>query len=441
MVELSVFGLSAIHLSSIQFSGMLEWSTRRDALQLQAVIKNAHMATMLLIFAYAMLIPNTWRSATRVIGILALVPVATAAFVLFSYPEVRGFVRDEAILRQTSTNLSIMLFAGALSAYGVYILDSLRHEACEAKRLNQYQLGRLLGAGGMGEVYLAEHRLLKRQCAVKLVNPDDDDNPDALARFEFEVRSAARLSHPNIVEVYDYGHSEDGRFYYVMEYLHGQNLEEMVAENGPLAVSRAVDLLCQTCDGLMEAHAAGLIHRDLKPGNVFVANIGARLNVAKLLDFGLVKDLAQPTPRTYGISGTPNYMAPEQATGSDELDHRADIYGLGGVAYYLLTGQPPFQASSALAAVVAHTSRPVLPPTELRSDIPARLEQVIMKCLAKKPEQRFSDAQHLKAALIDCLKEEELRKAVRQQAGSSGSQATSAAPAANALVEWIASKS
>ena len=198
----------------------------------------------------------------------------------------------------------------------------------------------------MGEVFLAEHELLKRPCAVKLIRPEVVLRAGTIDRFEREVRINATLSHPNTVEIFDYGRTEDGTYYYVMEYLPGMSLADLVERHGPLPPGRAVYLLRQVALALQEAHEAGLIHRDIKPSNIFAARRGGMDDVAKLLDFGLVRPAATASsPRTSDegqILGTPLYMSPEQATNSRPLDARSDIYSLGAVAYYLLTGRPPF---------------------------------------------------------------------------------------------------
>jgi serine/threonine-protein kinase len=258
----------------------------------------------------------------------------------------------------------------------------------------------------MGEVYLAEHELLKRPCALKLIRPGAVADHSALERFEREVRLTATLSHPNTVEVYDYGRAEDGTYYYVMEYLPGLNLADLVAQHGPLPPARVVYLLRQVCGALREAHAAGLIHRDIKPSNIFAARRGGRDDVAKLLDFGLVRP-----PATAGMAhlsgegqviGTPLYMSPEQATSGKELDERTDIYSLGAVAYYLLTGQPLFARETVVAVLIAHARDPVAPPSGIRPDIPEDLERVVLRCLAKTREERFPDAGSLERALCEC---------------------------------------
>jgi serine/threonine-protein kinase len=258
----------------------------------------------------------------------------------------------------------------------------------------------------MGEVYLAEHRLLKRPCAIKLIRQGDEADPRTLERFEREVRLTASLSHPNTVEVYDYGRADDGTYYYAMEYLQGLSLAELVERHGPLPPSRAVYLLRQVCEALREAHAAGLIHRDIKPSNIFAARRGGIDDVAKLLDFGLVRP--STTARATHVSaegvilGTPLFMSPEQARGGRELGERSDIYSLGAVAYYLLTGRPPFDGEGGIAVMIAHARDPVLPPSRIRPGIPEDLERVVLRCLAKDPAKRFVDAEALEQALGEC---------------------------------------
>jgi len=258
----------------------------------------------------------------------------------------------------------------------------------------------------MGEVYLAEHRMLKRPCAVKLIRREQAGDPHALARFEREVQATARLSHWNTVEIYDYGRTEDGTFFYVMEYLPGLSLEDLLDRHGPLPAERVVHLLRQTCQGLREAHAVGLIHRDIKPGNIFVAQRGGLYDVVKLLDFGLVKPLADIDSARLtaegAISGTPLYMSPEQARGLDEIDARSDIYSLGAVAYMLLTGRPPFEGTNPLDVMIAHARDDVMPPSKFQADVPADLEGVILRCLAKRPDDRFQDADSLEQSLAAC---------------------------------------
>jgi serine/threonine protein kinase len=258
----------------------------------------------------------------------------------------------------------------------------------------------------MGEVYLAEHQLLKRRCALKLIKPEAGSNPIALARFEREVQSAARLSHPNTIEIYDYGHTDDGTFYYVMEYLPGMSLQDLVNSDGPLPAGRIIYLMRQVCAGLAEAHALGLVHRDLKPANIFVAFRGGEADVAKILDFGLVKPTKDPgsveLTTENRVSGTPLYMAPEQALADRSLDERVDIYALGANIYFALTGQPPFNAATSFEVMMAHARDPVVPPSHVRGDVPADLEQVVLRCLVKKRDDRYPDVRAVSKALTAC---------------------------------------
>jgi eukaryotic-like serine/threonine-protein kinase len=304
------------------------------------------------------------------------------------------------------TQMILLMLVGAVTAtIGVQTIGALRKEAYEAKQLGQYRLRQRLGGGGMGEVFLAEHQLMKRPCAIKIIRPDKAGDPRVLARFEREVRATAKLSHWNTIDIFDYGRAEDGTFYYVMEFLPGLSLHDLVTRYGPLPAARVIYLLTQTCDALCEAHTAGLIHRDIKPANIFAAERGGQHDVAKLLDFGLVKPMAANEPGNLTqdgvITGSPMFISPEQALG-DEPDVRSDIYALGAVAYFLLTGQPPFQHENAMKLLLAHAHELPRPPSDINEDVPRDLEAVVLRCLAKLPGERYQDALELAAALHAC---------------------------------------
>jgi serine/threonine-protein kinase len=329
---------------------------------------------------------------------MALLSLATVVAAGIVNPVVRVYWPE--LLTAAAVLLSL---AVATATNASFQITALRRAASEARRLGQYQLKERLGAGGMGEVYLAEHRLLKRPCAVKLIRPQSAGDAGVLRRFEREVRATALLSHPNTVEIYDYGHADDGTFYYVMEYLPGLDLDDLVTRYGPLPPARAVHLLRQLCGALQEAHAAGLVHRDIKPGNVLVCRLGGRHDVAKLLDFGLVLAAGGPEDPTRltakgAVLGTPAYMAPEQARGAAAADARSDLYSLGALGYFLLAGRPPFQGGSAVELMLAHVQEPVPP----LADAPADLEAVLRRCLAKAPADRFPDTGSLDEALAGC---------------------------------------
>jgi serine/threonine-protein kinase len=358
---------------------------------------------ILLIIAYGIFIPNRWPRCALVVAFMSLSPfvLRTAAYVTSGMP-VDNWGNVIGV-----NGLMIFLAISAFAIYGAHRIEVLRQEAVQARRLGQYQLVKRLGAGGMGEVYLAEHVLLRRPCAVKLIRADRVGDVNNLRRFEREVQITATLTHPNTVQVFDYGHAADGTFYYVMEYLPGLTLEQLVKDNGPLPPARAIHLLRQVCGALREAHAVGLIHRDIKPGNVMVCERGGLHDTAKLLDFGLVIPLGERSEderltQEGAITGTPAYMSPEQAGGQDDLDARSDIYSLGALAYFLLTGQPPFAGRSGVKMLAAHLYESPAPLTAHRADVPADLAAVVLRCLAKNPADRFADVRSLEIALAEC---------------------------------------
>jgi serine/threonine-protein kinase len=301
----------------------------------------------------------------------------------------------------------LMATAAAIAVFGSHKIRELHKKAHEARRIGQYRLKKVLGAGGMGTAYLAEHVLLRRPCAIKVIRPDRTDDPRTLKRFEREVQATATLTHWNTIEVYDYGHTDDGTFYYVMEYLPGMNLEDMVERHGPLPPARVVHLLRQVCQSLHEAHSIGLIHRDIKPSNIIACKRGKVHDVAKLVDFGLVKsfgnssDAAQLTGEGVCL-GSPAFMSPEQALGRSQLDARSDIYSVGVVAYFLLTGQSSFERKTPLGMLHAHVYEPFVPSRTFKQRVPADLQRVILRCLEKDAARRYQDARALENTLAVC---------------------------------------
>jgi serine/threonine-protein kinase len=315
--------------------------------------------------------------------------------------------RHEPEVYSALADMTILLgMAVAVAVFGSYRIQYLAQQAREARELGQYRLKQLIGTGGMGEVYLAEHMLLRRPCAVKLIRPEHANDGRSLQRFEREVRSMATLTHWNTVEIFDYGHAEDGTFYYVMEYLPGQTLDALVTQHGPLPPARAVHFLRQICMALREAHGIGLLHRDIKPGNVFACERGGVHDVAKLLDFGLVQSsgIAKGADKLTvigSIVGSPPFMSPEQAAGK-ALDSRSDIYSVGALGFYLLTGQPPFPRETAMEMLMAHAYEPVPAFSALLKGVPLDVEDVIRRCLEKDPAKRWPDAASLEKALAAC---------------------------------------
>jgi serine/threonine-protein kinase len=406
--ELAIFGSMAVFFAWLQFRDfnhgpLAAAATCEQApLILRQAVGNSSTKWFFLIVLYGVFIPNTWRRCLLVSLGLALTPLILTPLAASRdgplQPEMRFALLDMATL------LSVGI---AVAVFGSHRLQVLQAQAFEAQQLGQYRLGKRLGSGGMGEVYLAEHLLLRRPCAVKLIRPEQAGDPTTLQRFEREVQAMATLTHPNTVEIYDYGHADDGTFYYVMEYLPGQNLELLVSTYGPVPPARAIHLLLQVCKALREAHNVGLLHRDIKPSNIIACERGGVYDVAKLLDFGLVQEarVGKGDGRLthHGtIIGSPPYMSPEQAAGKAELDAPSDIYSLGAVAYFLLTGQPPFVRETAMMMLMAHAYEPVEPLQKLRPDVSADLQAIVLRCLEKDPCQRFPNAHSLEQALAAC---------------------------------------
>jgi serine/threonine-protein kinase len=407
LLEYVLFGTFTVMSFISQYQGNLDLLRQGDAVGVTAHVKDGVIGMFTLMVLYGMFIPNDLASAARVVLTMALAPMIALTVLLEApHPELAGVIAQLRLAEATGTNALFLLIGAGLAIYGAYILSGLRTQLHEARKFGQYQLREKIGAGGMGEVYLAEHQLLKRPCALKLVKPEAGGNPTTLARFEREVQSAARLSHPNTIEIFDYGHTDDGTFYYVMEYLQGRSLQDLVSEFGPLRAGRIIYMFRQVCAGLAEAHALGLVHRDLKPGNIFIAVRGGEADIAKVLDYGLVKLTRDPGAAELTsdqvVSGTPLYMAPEQATGDRSLDARADIYALGAMIYFALTGRPPFTGNSSFEVLMAHARDPVVPPSQHQPGVPADLEQVVLRCLAKKPQDRYPDVKALGKALAAC---------------------------------------
>ncbi|MEW4569095.1 serine/threonine-protein kinase [Tautonia sp. JC769] len=429
--EFALFSSALAFFGTLHFASTTKWIERGDTVirnalasrapadpetiaalvqaagRLIASVEMTLIYVMILIILYGLFIPNTWRRAAVAVGLIFLITGLAQMSVMIRTAGQRSLVEQLATFEQISTNVLVLFLSALIAVYGTRLINALRVEAFEARRLGQYVLRGRIGGGGMGEVHLAEHKLLKRPCAIKLIRPDRAGDPVVLRRFEREVRAMARLTHWNTIEVYDYGRTEDGTFYYVMEYLRGLPLDALVERHGPLDPGRVAYLLRQACDSLAEAHSAGMIHRDLKPANLFAAIRGGRCDVTKVLDFGLVKTVGgEPgdagIDRLDVVTGTPLYMSPEQATGDPRLDLRSDLYALGAVAYYLLTGRPPHLGDTPLRVMAAVASEPVVPPSRVRESIPEDLERVVLRCLAKDPLRRFASAEALEQALASC---------------------------------------
>jgi eukaryotic-like serine/threonine-protein kinase len=376
----------------------------------------------------AIVIPST-GGRTAVVSLASIVPAVVAAYAAHVHAPYYDF------------NLPPALYAGLTATWGVLgaasatlasrVIFRLREKATDAMRLGQYTLEEKIGEGGMGVVYRASHAMLRRPTAVKLLN-EASAGRESISRFEREVQLTSRLTHPNTIAIYDYGRTPDGVFYYAMEYLDGITLEELVQHFGPQPAERVIHIVRQMCASLYEAHRIGLIHRDVKPANAILCERAEISDVLKVVDFGLVKEIDAPTllgevprvePGTNGsvrrssdtqigtVVGTPLYMAPECILTPDQIDARSDLYSVGCVAYFLLTGTDVFPAQTVAEVCGRHASMPPEPPSQrLRgvaagktaAIIQADLERVIMWCLAKSPRDRPADARELSEALASC---------------------------------------
>ncbi len=355
---------------------------------------------------FPLMVPCSPRH-TLVKGLMAAsaTPIAFLAFVVLPGAPLPAPVELVALFAP--------VYVGALLAYvGAKHLDKLGAEITEARSVGTYELVKRLGQGGMGEVWEARHRLLARPVALKLIKAEDRPDSTQIARFRREARAMARLKSPHTVELFDFGATDDGRLFYAMELLEGMDLEALVAAHGPLPPARVVSVLQQAARSLGEAHRRGMVHRDVKPANLHLGRFGLSHDHLKVLDFGLVKSArAQdaslgPTLTADGrISGTPAYMAPESLVGDGEVDGRADVYALGCVAVFLLTGERLFEADDVIRAAVAHITEVPVPPSRRGVEVPADLEAVIMACLEKDPVRR-PDAESL-LEMLDALSVEE----------------------------------
>lgn len=357
---------------------------------------------------FATLVPLTPRQhlwgaigAAFTVVIFPLISVA-----LYGVPDVLAPRFDEILLRVMAFLLIPTLISVGMAWYAAGRIYGLRSDLSKARELGAYHLVEKLGEGGMGEVWKAEHRMLARPAAIKLIHPDVvNEAADSgrtpgrhLVRFEREVQATAQLRSPHTIEIYDYGLTGSGTFYYVMELLDGLDLQDVVTRFGPMPPERVTSILLQACHSLAEAHGRGLVHRDIKPANIFLCRLGRDVDFVKVLDFGLVKrthaggDTQLTQVGTF--TGTPAYAPPEMAgAGVDEVDSRADIYSLGCVAYWLVTGRTVFSANNTMQMLLKHINETPRPPSEYTmAPLPEELDRIILDCLSKDAADRVPSA-------------------------------------------------
>ena len=350
----------------------------------------------------AAIVPSEPRR-TAWIGVFAVGPLVPITYMLYTR---EGSIKETPSLWvYTAYSLVWCAVAVVLSSAISRVIYGLRQTVLEARRLGPYTLVAKIGEGGMGAVYQARHALLRRPTAIKILKPERATDAD-LARFEREVQVTSLLTSAHVISIYDYGRTPDGLFYYVMEHVDGIDLEELVERDGPMPPGRVVAVLSQVCEALSEAHAVGLIHRDVKPANILLSVRGGRPDVAKVVDFGIVKNVAG---KDAGVTaddaapGTPQFMAPETFQSPGQIDARSDIYSLGATAYFLLTGEPVF-AGEAAPEVLTQLLRdePVPPSKRLGRPVPASLESLVLAALAKSPDNRPESAVAFGLRLAAC---------------------------------------
>ena len=336
----------------------------------------------------------------------SLIPIAWLVLAPLGYERPAGITLPALLIPN--------YLAAGLAAAGAVAVRRMHKEIVEARAMGSYNLVERVGAGGMGEVWRATHRLLARPAAVKLIRPDVlAEVAPAIAevwieRFRREAEAAATLRSPHTIELYDFGTADDGTFYYVMELLEGIDLQALVDRFGPLPPERVMHLLIQACDSLAEAHGRGLVHRDIKPSNIYACRLGCTVDFVKVLDFGLVRGGAEPARTDVVLTmpgfmiGTPAYMAPE-VLGGEPATHHADMYSLGCVAFWLLTGRLVFEGGNPTRMMSRHMfEQPPVPSAISNQPIPAELDALVAACLSKEPDARL-DARALGIRLRACL--------------------------------------
>jgi serine/threonine-protein kinase len=365
-------------------AGTLGFVERRMSIESIAILACTYTLVM-----RAALLPST-PARTAAIGVAGLAPVIAMTAYVYAQPD--GPIAAGKMSPAVHVSIWSLLGVAATTVIS-QVIYGLRAQVRRAMQLGQYVLEDKIGQGGMGIVYRARHAMLRRPTAIKLLA---GESGASVERFEREVQITARLTHPNTVAVFDYGRTPEGVFYYAMEYIDGVSLEDLVEAHGPQPIARVVHVLLQICGALEEAHAAGLVHRDIKPANVMLTERGGIPDVVKVLDFGLVKESVEAASpavtNAKAILGTPHYMAPEAIVDPDSVDGRTDLYAVGAVAYYLLTGERLFDGASLVEVCSMHLHQAAPPPSKRRADVPPALDAAVLAALAKKKDERPRDA-------------------------------------------------
>jgi serine/threonine-protein kinase len=399
ILEIVVFAIPVAEAQLVMIQEVQKRVASGEVNEIPTLFALICFAIAILIAIDGMYIPSNWKR-TLVLTSLAAASPPIVAMVH------QNFI-DVPIMNYPGFAAPMMTLAMAVIATKAsHIVQSVRREAAAAKQYGQYQLDKRIGEGGMGVVYRAKHRMLKRPAAIKLIRTDIADNPETVAEFEHEVQLSALLKHWNTVQIYDYGRTDDGEFFYVMEHLEGLTLEQRI-RRGKLTPTETVHIISQVCDGLAEAHSKGMIHRDIKPANLFLTRVGTQQDVVKILDFGLAA-MKSDLSRLNKVSGTPAYISPEQIQ-LRTVDNRSDIYSVGLVLYECLAGQRLMIADSIGDLLELHLRN-----AQSLDKLPqeaAAFADIINMCIEKDPANRFSNVNALKNAMHSLVRKAQEEKA------------------------------
>ncbi len=375
------------------------------------------MGVVIVLSARGFMFTDHWKRSILPVGLVVLSFPVTLLVMALLNPGIAMQFADAKTVAVFLLNLTFVAAAGAIAMAGSHLVWTLRRQLYQSRALGRYKLKKRIGAGGMGEIWLAHHHALRRDVAVKILRPENVGDSQAIARFEREVRATSELVHPNTVRVFDYGVTNDGLWYYAMELLHGCDLHAEVTKHGIMKPARAAKLICQATKALSEAHTRGIVHRDLKPENLFLTDIPGQGEFIKVLDFGLVKLMDGRTNGDETLTqvgwavGTPQWVSPEVMMGED-ADVRSDIYGLGAVLYFLLCGGSPYGQHEISKIMKAHRKVTLRRPSmRLGQPVHSKLESVVMCCLEKDPAKRYQTANELEKALIESMQPEAATRA------------------------------
>ena len=395
----------------ILICAVLSLSAIEQAVEMAAFepVQMSGSTTVVLLFMAAM-IPWQVRYQAILAGVAIVAYPLAYAWTSARFPEISAYWASSDLNASLFEPLTIRTVIALASIIISKMMYNMRVRLEAAERLGNYVLEGEIGKGGMGRVFKTTHALIRRPTAVKVLRVESGDR-SLLTRFEREVRLSATLTHPNSITIYDYGRMDEWTLYYAMELLDGMDLRDTVRRFGPMPPNRTIYILDQICGSLAEAHERGIIHRDLKPPNVFLARLGGMFDFVKVLDFGLAKQLeiegmeqvdedSMNLTQIGMLIGTPLYISPEGAKRKGDLDARSDIYCLGCIAFWMLTGRAPFPADSAPEALAGHIKSPAPAPSEYSEhDIPQALDTFVLKCLEKEPDDRYQTVREVEAAL------------------------------------------